>query len=336
MRDDTITLAHGSGGAAMHRLIREVIAPVFDNEFLAPLSDQASVPAWAGRIAFTTDSYVVQPIFFPGGDIGKLAVCGTVNDLVVGGAIPRFISLGLIIEEGWALADFRRVLDSVRAAAEEARVRIVTGDTKVVERGAVDGLFINTAGIGEIPEGMELGADLIRPGDKILLSGTIGDHGVAVMTEREGLRMSSSVVSDCAPLCDVAQALIMAAPGLRMMRDPTRGGLASALCEIAESCRLAFHVDEEAIPIRPEVRAACDILGLDPLYVANEGKLVAFVAPEDADEALASAQRTENGASAAIIGQVGDDAPGMVLMATGVGGTRVVQMLTGELLPRIC
>jgi hydrogenase expression/formation protein HypE len=336
MTDDTITMAHGSGGAAMHRLIREIIAPALDNEFLAPLSDQATMPGWMGRIAFTTDSYVVQPLFFPGGDIGKLAVCGTVNDLVVGGAIPRFVSLGLIVEEGFPLADLRRILASIRSAADEAGVRVVTGDTKVVERGAADGMFINTAGIGEIPEGLELGPGLISPGDKILLSGTLGDHGTAVMIEREGLRMSSSIVSDCAPLCDVARSLLFSAPGLRMMRDPTRGGLASALCEIAGSCRLTFHLTEDAIPVKPEVQAACDILGLDPLYVANEGKIVAFVAAEDAEPALAAMKQTSNGADGAIIGEVADDTGGLVLMRTGIGGTRVVQMLTGELLPRIC
>ena len=335
-QNDTVTLAHGSGGAAMHRLISDVIAPVFTNEFLAPLSDQASLPSFEGRIAFTTDSYVLQPIFIPGADIGRLAICGTVNDLVVGGAIPLYISLGLIIEEGLPMDDLQRILTSIRQGADESGVQIVTGDTKVVGRGAADRIFINTAGIGRIPPSVHLGPQHIKPGDKILVSGTLGDHGIAVMTEREGLKLSSDILSDAAPLHEVAAALLNAAPGLRMMRDPTRGGIATTLNEIASACGLTIEMHEDTIPVRPNVRAACEILGLDPLYVANEGKLVAVVAPEDADAALSAVRGTKYGAQATIIGEVTDDPRALVLLKTGIGGTRIVQMLAGELLPRIC
>ena len=340
MMDDKILLAHGSGGQTGHRLVSEVFAPHFDNAWLAKLDDAAvlTLPG-AGietRLALTTDSYVVQPIFFPGGDIGKLAICGTVNDLAVMGAHPLYLTAGFIIEEGFPLADLERIVESMAHTAREAGVYIVTGDTKVVEHGSADGVFINTAGVGVIPSGLQLSGTAVQPGDAILLSGSIGDHGMAIMSQREGLRFSSPLQSDCAPLNGLTAAMLAASANIHCMRDPTRGGLASALNEIAGSSGVGIEIDEERIPIRGEVNGVCEMLGLDPLYVANEGKLVAFVAPDDAGAVLAAMRRHPYGSEARIIGHTLDAHPGRVVLRTILSTHRIVNMLTGDQLPRIC
>jgi hydrogenase expression/formation protein HypE len=332
---DKILLAHGSGGRLGHRLVDEVVLNALRNPILDRLDD-AAVLTLEGRIAFTTDSYVVSPIVFPGGDIGRLAVCGTVNDLSTAGARPRYLSLSLIIEEGLPRDDLARIVASIRATAQEAGVTVVTGDTKVVERGSVDRLYINTAGVGEIPAGVEVSGHNARPGDLVLLSGSIGDHGIAVMSVREGLRFGTSVESDCAPLASLVADLVAACPGVRCLRDPTRGGLATTLNEIASQSGVRIVVEEEKIRVRDEVAAACEMLGFDPLYVANEGKLVAVVAPQDAPRALAAMRAHPYGKDAAIIGRVEAGPAGRVSMRTRLGATRLVDMLIGDLLPRIC
>jgi hydrogenase expression/formation protein HypE len=331
--DARILLDHGEGGAASARLVREV--------FLAHLGapavlEDAAVVEGGARLALTTDSFVVRPRFFPGGDVGKLAVCGTVNDLAVMGAVPRYLTCGFILEEGLPVADLERVVASMAAAAREAGVSIVAGDTKVVGHGEVDGLFVNTSGVGFVPAGRALSAGACRPGDAILVSGPVGDHGTAVMLAREGFGLETDLVSDCQPLADLAAALLAAAPGTRCMRDPTRGGLATTLNEIARQSGVGMRLQEAAIPVKPQVEAACELLGLDPLYVANEGKLVAIVAPEAAEAALAALRAHPLGASAARIGQVQADAHHFVQMDTRFGGRRVVDWLSGEQLPRIC
>jgi hydrogenase expression/formation protein HypE len=288
------------------------------------------------RIAFTTDSFVVRPLFFPGGDIGRLAVHGTVNDLAVGGARPLFLSAAFILEEGLPLADLQRIVASMRAACQEAGVALVTGDTKVVDRGKGDGVFITTSGIGQVPEGRCLSIHAARPGDRILVSGTLGDHGIAILSVREGLEFETVLESDTAPLTSLCQAMLEACPRIRCMRDPTRGGLSSALNELAAASRVGVELDETAIPLRPEVRGACEMLGLDPLYVANEGKLMAVVPAEDADRVLGVMRAHPLGKDAAHIGKVVADHPGLVLMRSLVGGERVVTLLMGEQLPRIC
>lgn len=341
MKDDVILLAHGSGGKLMHDLIEKTIAPAVGGEALARLDDAAELAIEGGaRLAFTTDSYVVKPIFFPGGDIGRLAVSGTVNDLAMKGARPVAISLALIIEEGLALADLERVLTSVASTAREAGVEVVTGDTKVVERGSADGLFINTAGIGVIPPERNVSGANARPGDAVIVTGTIGDHGLAVMTEREGLGLSIPVASDVKPLSSLVEALFSAVPAehVHVLRDPTRGGLATTLNEIAAQSRVTVVLDERAIPVRDEVAGACEVLGFDPLYVANEGKFVAIVDPASADAALRALRAHADGAEAAIVGEV-EDAAGRkpsVFVRTALGTRRFVSMLTGEQLPRIC
>ena len=334
--EDVVLLAHGSGGTLSRDLVAERLLSHIGNETLGRLDDSAVLEA-KGRIAFTTDSYIVDPIFFPGGDIGRLAVCGTINDLSVVGATPLCISLALIIEEGFPVAQLDSVMTSIRAACDEAGVEVVTGDTKVVNRGKADKLFINTAGVGTIPEGISVSGHNARPGDRVLLSGTIADHGVAIMGSREGLSFSSDIESDCAPLNGLVATMLEAGgDAIHAMRDPTRGGLASTLNEIASQSETGIHIEESRVPVNSSVRAACEMLGLDPLYVANEGKLVAVVAPEAAPAVLRAMQGHPYGASAVDIGEVADDKPGRVTMRTMMGPTRLVPMLAGELLPRIC
>ena len=354
MNQNLILLAHGSGGQLSHEMVENLFLKHFASPILADLGDAAivrfaapGVPSAAGeqRFAFTTDSYVVSPIFFPGGDIGKLAVCGTVNDLAVSGATPLYLSAGFILEEGLPLAELEQVVASMAATARAAGVEIVTGDTKVVEHGKADKLFINTAGVGLMPAGLELGSARARPGDVVLLSGYIGDHGMTIMSQREGLRFSSPLVSDCAPLnglvADMLSILAGSARGeglaaLRCMRDPTRGGLATTLNEIAGRAGVGIEIEESAIPVRDGVRAACEMLGLDPLYVANEGKLVAFAAPGVADELLVTMRTHPYGGDAAVIGRVTAEHAGRVVLHTALGARRVVDVLAGEQLPRIC
>ena len=395
---DRILLAHGSGGRLSHELLERLFLRYFHNPLLAQLGDAAvlevsglpfPVAGLPGlqpgasnlKLAFTTDSYVVSPLFFPGGDIGKLAVCGTVNDLSMSGAVPLCLSAGFILEEGLPLADLERVVASMAETARSVGVPIVTGDTKVVERGKADRLFINTAGIGVVPAGVEIGAERVRPGDVVILSGTIGDHGMTIMSQREGLRFDSPLVSDCAPLHGLVGAMfdvlglggqsqtplrqaqgrlhcaeglpeteapaeapapggggVTATPGglLHCLRDPTRGGLATVLNEVASQAGVGIEIEERAIPVQEAVRAACELLGLDPLYVANEGKLVAFVAPAVAGAVLARMRTHEYGREAAVIGQVTAEHPGRVVLRTPLGARRVVDMLAGEQLPRIC
>jgi hydrogenase expression/formation protein HypE len=344
MADKKVLLGHGSGGKLSHELVASVFLPSFANPALDALDDSAVLSSLTGkpraesdgRLAFTTDSYVVKPLFFPGGDIGRLAVCGTVNDLSMVGATPLYLTAGFVIEEGLSISTLRRVAASMRRAAREAGVKIVAGDTKVVERGGADGLFINTAGIGLIPRGVSLSGAGARPGDAVILSGTTGDHGIAVIGEREGLSFKHNLKSDVAPLNKLVAAMLRASPNIHAMRDPTRGGVATTLNEIAQQSRVAIRIKEEAIPIRQEVAAACEMLGFDPLYVANEGKLIACLARQDALKVLEAMRRNKYGRDAAIIGEVLPEPKGRVLLATRVGGTRIVDMLAGEMLPRIC
>jgi hydrogenase expression/formation protein HypE len=337
MKPQRILLAHGSGGELSHELIRDLFVSAFNNDKLAPMSDSAILDDLPpGRIALTTDSYVVQPLIFPCGDIGELAVCGTVNDLAVMGAQPRYLTAGFILEEGLAYETLERIVASMAATAREAGVLIVTGDTKVVDRGAADGLFINTAGVGVIPPGIEMGPQRVQPDDVILINGTIGDHGMAVMMQREGLTFGSNLESDTAPLNGLIQVLLDALPGqVHWMRDATRGGLATVLNEWAEAAEVGIDLTERAIPVREEVRAACEFLGLDPLYTANEGKVVIAVAAEAADRALDILRQHPLGGNAARIGSM-TDAHRHVVLETPYGARRIVQMLTGAQLPRIC
>jgi hydrogenase expression/formation protein HypE len=336
-----VLLGHGSGGRLSADLIRHLFVPAFDNEVLSALEDQATfrIPGTNGaapRLAFTTDAFVVRPIFFPGGDIGKLAVHGTVNDLAVGGAQPLYLSAAFILEEGLPMECLKRVVASMRAACHEVGISLVTGDTKVVDRGKGDQIFITTTGIGVVPEGRTLSIRAAVPGDRVLVSGTIGDHGIAIMSVREGLEFETVLASDSAPLNDLTRVMLEACPGIRCMRDPTRGGVSSALNELADASRVGVELREAALPVRMEVKSACEILGLDPLYVANEGKLIAIAPPEDADRLLAVMRGHPLGRDAAIIATVVEDHPGMVTMHSLVGGQRVVAMLSGEQLPRIC
>jgi len=332
---DTILLAHGSGGKMAHRLIEEVILSDLSNPVLARMDDSAVLDL-SGRTAFTTDSYVVSPIFFPGGDIGKLAVCGTTNDLAMSGADPLYLSLSFIIEEGFPISDLKRILSSIRDTAREAGVQIVTGDTKVVNRSNVDKLYINTAGIGKIPTGVSISGANIAPGDKVILSGSIGDHGIAIMSKREGLHFSTELESDCAPLSGLVADMIATGAQIHALRDPTRGGLATTLNELSDQSGVKIMIEEEKIPVRDEVLGACEMLGFDPLYVANEGKLVAFVAPEDAESMIAAMRQNKYGAQATIIGQVEQTESPCVVMKTVLGASRLIDMLVGDLLPRIC
>jgi len=335
MKDETILLAHGSGSRLSHNLIEKYLLPPLNNPLLARLDDSA-VFELAGRLAYTTDSYVVSPIFFPGGDIGKLAVCGTVNDLSMSGAEPLYLSLSLIVEEGLTIIELKNVLESIKAASEEAGVKIVTGDTKVVNRGSADKLFINTSGIGIIPKGVDISGANAKIGDKIIISGAIGDHGIAVMSQREGLKFSVPVKSDCAPLNKLVSEMLSASRQIHSLRDPTRGGLATTLNEFAGQSGVGITIDEDKIPIHGGVRGACELLGLDPLYVANEGKLIAVVAPNEAPKILTKIRRNKYGAEAATIGEVTDQHKGKVILKTRLGASRILDMLSGELLPRIC
>ncbi len=331
-----IVLAHGSGGKLSHQLMEKMVLPQFRNELLEPLHDGAIFSIGGERVAFSTDSYVVSPIFFPGGDIGKLAVHGTVNDLSMCGARPLYLSVGFILEEGIPMADFWRVVQSMREAADAAGVKLVTGDTKVVDRGKADEIFINTSGIGVIPEGVKISPSRAQVGDKIIMSGAMAVHGIAIMSVREGLEFESEIASDTAPLNGLVDSILAACKDVHVLRDPTRGGITSSLTEIAQAAKVGMLLDEARIPISEEVKGACEILGLDPLYVANEGKLLAIVAASEADEVLVAIRRHSLGKEAAIIGQVVSDHPGFVTMNTRVGGRRVVDMLSGEQLPRIC
>jgi hydrogenase expression/formation protein HypE len=335
MLEDKILLAHGSGGKLAHDLITQNFVSALDNPLLSQMDD-AAVFDVKHRLAFTTDSYVVNPIFFPGGDIGKLAVCGTVNDLATSGARPLYLSLALIIEEGLLLKDLKLVINSIKTTADEAGVKIVTGDTKVVNRGSADKLFINTSGIGIIPEGVNISGSNARPGDKVILSGTIGDHGIAVLSKREGISFSTKLESDCAPLAGLVADMLKASRNIHSLRDPTRGGLATTLNELAEQSKVGIRIEETKIPIKDEVMGACEMLGFDPLYVANEGKMIAIVAAEDAGKVVKAMRKHRYGKDAAIIGDVIAEHPGRVVMTTVLGSSRIVDMLVGDLLPRIC
>lgn len=334
--DETVTLAHGAGGKASAALVDAVFVEAFGNPTLNEMGDGAVIPVDAGRIAFSTDSYVVNPIFFPGGSIGDLAVNGTVNDLSVTGARPGWLSAAFVIEEGLPVETLRRIATDMRAAADRAGVSIVTGDTKVVPKGAADRVYISTAGIGVIPGDRHLGTQLVQPGDRVVISGSIGDHGMAVMMARGDLAIEADIRSDSAPINGLVEALMSAAPGTRWMRDATRGGLGTVANELAQASGLGVVLDEEALPVKPMVRGACDMLGIDPLYVANEGCFVAIVPAEQADLAVAALRSLPGGADAAIIGEIVVDPAEIVAVRTGFGGTRIVDMLVGDPLPRIC
>jgi len=341
VRDTCITLSHGSGGRAMRDLIDDVFVTAFDNSLLATLEDQARIPIaelanHGGRLAFTTDSYVVDPLFFPGGDIGKLAVNGTVNDLAVGGARPLYLSCAMILEEGLDIVLLRRVARSMADAAQDAGVAIVTGDTKVVPRGAADKLFINTTGVGVIAEGIDIGAHRAQPGDVVIVNGTLGDHGATILAARGDLALEVEIASDCVPLHGLVQAMLAASTDIHCLRDATRGGVATVVNEIAQSSSVCIRLDESRLPVREPVAGLCELLGLDPLYMANEGKLVAVVARDAAKRVLAAMRASPVGRDAAIIGEVVDEPCGLVTLTTVLGGERIVDMLVGEQLPRIC
>jgi hydrogenase expression/formation protein HypE len=337
IRNGRVDLSHGAGGRAMGQLIDEIFRAAFDNPLLDRGNDQAAFDVPAGRMVMSTDGYVISPLFFPGGDIGSLAVHGTINDVAMAGARPLHLAASYILEEGFPLADLQRIAESMGRAAREAGVAIVTGDTKVVERGKGDGVFISTTGIGLVPAGLDLSADRARPGDRVILSGCIGDHGVAIMSKRANLGFETEIRSDSAPLHGLVADMVRAAgSSLRVMRDPTRGGLAAVLNEIAQQSGIGFTIEEQAIPVRPEVVAACELLGLDPLYVANEGKLIAIVAADATGPLLAAMRAHPLGQDAAIIGEVTEDEQRLVQMTTSFGGGRIVDWLAGEQLPRIC
>jgi hydrogenase expression/formation protein HypE len=333
---DAVLLGHGSGGKLSAELIRDIFLPRLSNPVLARLDDQAIVNINGQRVALTTDSFVVKPLFFPGGDIGSLAVHGTINDLAMGGATPLFLTAAFIIEEGFPMGDLRHVVDSMHQAATDAGVQVVTGDTKVVEKGKGDELFINTTGIGIVPDGIELSAHRARPGDKVLLSGSIGEHGIAILAQREGLEFETAIQSDSAALHTLVGEMLRVTSEIHCMRDPTRGGVSSTLNEIAQQSSAGIELEECAIPVREQVRGACELLGLDPLYVANEGKLIAIVAEEAAPVLLDAMRRHPLGREAQVIGTVKKDNPGLVTMRTPLGTTRIVDMLAGDQLPRIC
>ena len=333
---ERVVLGHGSGGRLSHELLTRVILPALGRDPNAVLEDQATLPAIDGRIAVTTDAFVIQPLFFPGGDIGSLSVHGTINDLAVGGARPLHLTASLIIEEGLPLAVLSRVVGSMRRACSEASVSLVAGDTKVVERGKADGLYITTTGIGSVPSKLALSVANARPGDRVIVSGTLGDHGIAVLAQREGIELQTELVSDSAPLADLAARVLEACPELRCMRDPTRGGASSALNEIAMASRVGIVLDEARIPVRDAVIGACELLGFDPLYVANEGKLIAIVPPNAAEAVLDALRAHPLGRDAAILGEVTSGHPGTVVLRSRLGGKRIVAMLSGDQLPRIC
>jgi hydrogenase expression/formation protein HypE len=336
LREGRVDLAHGSGGRAMAQLVEQLFLQALDNEWLRQRNDQACFQVPGGRMVMSTDSHVVSPLFFPGGDIGSLAVHGTVNDVAMAGARPLYLAAGFVLEEGFPLADLARIVASMAQAARAAGVPVITGDTKVVERGKGDGVFITTTGVGVVPEGIEISGDRARPGDRILLSGNIGAHGMAIMSVREGLSFASEIVSDSAALHTLVAAMLAVAPGIRCLRDPTRGGLATTLNELATQSGVGMLLEEAAIPVEPQVAAACEFLGLDPLYVANEGKLVAICAPQDVEALLAAMHAHPLGTGARLIGEVLEDPRRFVQMQTAFGGRRIVDWLTGDQLPRIC
>ena len=336
MKTDKILLDHGSGGRISHNLINSVMLPIFDNAILSQLNDGAIFHIKGRRFAFSTDTYVVDPIFFPGGNIGDLAINGTVNDVAMCGATPLNLSIGLIVEEGFPMTDLKKILKQTGIAAEKAGVKVVTGDTKVVPKGAADKIFINTSGIGLIPKNVNIASHKARPGDKIILSGTIADHGITVLTQREGMLFDSSVTSDTAALNHMVKRMLSVCSDIHVFRDPTRGGVGTALNEIADKSKVGVRIYEDRIPVKNEVAGMCELLGFDPLYIANEGKLLAFVKPDCTEDVLAATKEDEFGRDACIIGEAVSDYPGKVYMQTRIGGTRIVDMLAGEQLPRIC
>jgi hydrogenase expression/formation protein HypE len=336
MKTDKILLDHGSGGKISHRLIKDMMLPIFDNPILAELNDGAIFDLRGMRFALSTDSYTVDPIFFPGGNIGDLAINGTVNDIAMCGATPIYLSVGLIIEEGFPITDLGKILNEMGKAAQKAGVTVITGDTKVVPKGAVDKIFINTSGIGLIPEDINVASHHARLGDKIILSGTMADHGITIVTQREGLSFETPLSSDTAPLNHMVKEMFSASNDIHVLRDPTRGGVGTALNEIAEQSEVGIKIYEENIPLTSAVAAACELLGFDPLYLANEGKLLAFVTYEQSEVVLAAMRANPYGNAATIIGEVVDEYPGKVFMQTRIGGRRIVDMLAGEQLPRIC
>ncbi len=333
--EDKILLAHGSGGKLSHDLIARNFVPAFGNPVLNKLDDSA-VFELSGRLAFTTDSFIVSPIFFPGGDIGKLAVNGTVNDLAMSGAVPLYLSLSFIIEEGFLIAELGKIINSICQAADEAGVKIITGDTKVVNQGSADKLFINTSGVGVVSPGVDISGGNAIPGDKVIVSGSLGNHGIAVLSQREGLKFQVPIESDCAPLNKLVAEILETSASVHCLRDPTRGGLATTLNEFAQQSQVGIRIEEGSIPINKAVLAACELLGFDPLYVANEGRLVAVVVPSDADKVLAKMRQNQYGTEANIIGEVVSEHAGKVVMKTRLGSSRIVDMPVGELLPRIC
>ncbi|GAB6904710.1 carbamoyl phosphate phosphatase, hydrogenase 3 maturation protein [Desulfosarcina cetonica] len=335
-QDDKIILDHGSGGKMAHRLTTDLLLPAFHNPALAMLDDGARLDLAGGRIAFSTDTYVVDPLFFPGGSIGDLAINGTVNDVAMCGAVPLYLSVGMVIEEGFPMADLKRVVVDMQGAAKTAGVQVVTGDTKVVPRGAADKLFINTAGIGVIHAGVNVSGANARPGDAVILSGSMADHGMTILTRRQGLTFETDLTSDSAPLNHMVADMLASGCEIHVLRDPTRGGVGTTLNEIAEKSRVGIRIHERRLPIKPAVAGVCELLGFDPLYVANEGKLLAFVPADQAERLLAVIRQSPYGRAACIIGEVIDDHPGRVFMKTRIGGERIVDMLTGEQLPRIC
>jgi len=336
MHQDRILLSHGSGGLMMKELIEEVFLNRFRDEALARMDDATSVPIETDRIAMSTDTFTVSPLFFPGGDIGRLAVCGTVNDVATSGAKPLYMSVGFVLEEGLLVEDLKQILVSMADSAEEAGVRIITGDTKVVERGHGDGVYVNTAGVGALSDGVDLSGSYCQPGDKVLLSGTLGDHGIAVISKRKGLSFSTDIESDAAPLNHLISAVMEAALDVRCFRDPTRGGLSSTLNELADASGVSIEIEEKSIPVRDQVRGACEMLGYDVLQVANEGKMIAIVPAAQANEALEAMRSAPYGEDAAVIGEVTEKSTGKVYVRTGFGAKRIMDMLVGEQLPRIC
>lgn len=334
--EEKILLAHGSGGELSHKLISALFLKAFTNPYLDPLDDMAILKVGESRLAFTTDSYVVTPIFFPGGDIGKLAICGTINDLAMGGAIPLFLSAGFIIEEGFPFSYLEKITASMKEVSVAAGVKIVTGDTKVVNKGAIDQIFINTSGIGVVAPGVDISGRNAQVGDKVIISGSIGDHGIAILSSREGLEFTTNLKSDCAPLNDLVAKMLATSLEIHSLRDPTRGGLASALNELARQSEVGIWIEEELIPIKEEVRGACELLGLDPFHLANEGKLIALVAAPAAEKILDQMRNHPLGTEATIIGEVRAEPKGKVVLRTSLGSTRILDMVMGEALPRIC
>ena len=336
MTEEKILLDHGSGGKASHSMFSDLILPLFENPELSKQDDGATLIVEGKKLAFSTDSYVVDPVFFPGGNIGDLAVNGTINDISMCGAIPKFISVGLILEEGLPVKDLKTILKTMANAARKAGVKIVTGDTKVVPKGKADKIFINTSGIGVIPAHINVSGSNAKPGDKIIVSGTIADHGIAVLSSREGLKFESEIKTDSAPLNKMVQSIIQSGCDIHVLRDPTRGGLGTTLNEIASQSKVGIKIDEQSLPVRGAVQGICELLGFDPLYIANEGKLIAFVPEKYARKALELIQQDEFGKDAVIIGEVTREDPGKVFLKTRIGGLRIIDMLTGEQLPRIC